>query len=70
MPPKKLPTHPKAIQAADRRAEQEAEKARLKAIEDERKEAEEWSIGSNARGAAKRKVYNNLLLDIKLNNYF
>lgn len=62
MPPKKI--NIKALEAANRRAEQDAEKQRKKAMEDERKkamedekkEAEEWSVGANAKAAAKAKV--------------
>lgn len=54
MPPKKV--NIKALEAADRRAEQDAEKQRKKAMEDEKLEAEEWSVGANARAAAKAKV--------------
>ncbi|CAE7483002.1 ccdc124 [Symbiodinium microadriaticum] len=55
MPPKKVAMHPKAAAAADRRAEQDADKVRKKAMEDERIEAEEWSVGANDRAATRRK---------------
>ena len=58
MPPKKIGMNSKAALAADRRAEQDSEKQRKKAMEDERKEAEEWNVGANSREAARRKVHN------------
>jgi hypothetical protein len=62
MPPKKI--NVKALEAADRRAEQDAEKQRKKAMEDEKKEAEEWSVGANAKAAAKAKVQ--LIFDVTI----
>lgn len=54
--PKKNAPNQKAIEAAERRAEQEIEKSKKKAAADEQREAAEWAVGANARSAARQQV--------------